>query len=282
LRLAWLLYAGLGLFWIVSLLLLQTRPNAAQHGVAGINVFQVAVGLLLVSTSAATSLAEERVRGSLDVLLATPLSTPSILAGKWLGSLRQVAPVLIWPAMTGAYLAVLSGRWISYLLLLALVLAYGAAITSLGLALATWVSRLGRAVAVCVSAYIVFSIGWIVLIATLTTGPGVESVPMIMGSPLYGTYFASLYVSSESNFVPFAASPAIAVGCLFWIVAHGGAAAILFAMTLTTFDRCLGRISETAGRPSGWAGKKPSKNVEADLDEWLSARVHETSQPADS
>ena len=45
------------------------------------NVVQVTVGLLLVSVGAATSLAEERVRGSLDVLLTTPMSTRSILAG---------------------------------------------------------------------------------------------------------------------------------------------------------------------------------------------------------
>ena len=39
-------------------------------------------------------------------------------------------------------------------LLLGLVLAYGAAITSLGLAAATWVRRLGRAVALCVTSYV--------------------------------------------------------------------------------------------------------------------------------
>jgi hypothetical protein len=44
---------------------------------------QVSAGLLLLSIPAATSLAEERQRGSLDVLLATPLSTRSIVLGKW-------------------------------------------------------------------------------------------------------------------------------------------------------------------------------------------------------
>ena len=52
------------------------------------NAFQVSLGLLLLSVGAATSLAEERVRGSLDVLLSTPMSTRSILAGKWWGSFR--------------------------------------------------------------------------------------------------------------------------------------------------------------------------------------------------
>ena len=58
------------------------------------------MGLLLLSVSAATSLAEERARGSLDVLLATPLSTRSILDGKWWGAFRQVRHILVWPAVT--------------------------------------------------------------------------------------------------------------------------------------------------------------------------------------
>ena len=67
------------------------------------SMFQVSLGLLLLSVSAATSLAEERVRGSLDVLLCTPLSTRSILVGKWWGSFRQAAHVLVWPADLGRY-----------------------------------------------------------------------------------------------------------------------------------------------------------------------------------
>ena len=58
--------------------------------------------------------------------------------------------VAIWPAATTVFLVLDHGHWSNYLVLLGLVLAYGATITSLGLALATWVSRLGRAVALCV------------------------------------------------------------------------------------------------------------------------------------
>jgi hypothetical protein len=56
------------------------------------------------------------------------------------------------------------GRWMGYLLLMGLVLAYAAAIASLGLAIATWVSQLRRAGAICVSFTVVFAIGWVVLI----------------------------------------------------------------------------------------------------------------------
>ena len=53
-----------------------------------VNALQVAIGLLLLSVWSATSLAEERARGSLDLLMCTPLSTRQIVTGKWLGAFR--------------------------------------------------------------------------------------------------------------------------------------------------------------------------------------------------
>ena len=61
--------------------------------------FQVALGLLLLCVAAATGLAEERVRGTLDVLLSTPLKVRSILVGKWWGAFRSVRFVMIWAAL---------------------------------------------------------------------------------------------------------------------------------------------------------------------------------------
>jgi ABC-type transport system involved in multi-copper enzyme maturation permease subunit len=152
-RLAWALYGALGVVWIViaaqSMILGSTNVDL----IAMLNVFQVGVGLLLLSVSAATSLAEERMRGSLDVLLTTPLSTFSILAGKWGGAFRSIPALLFAPVVTALLLAGGSGRWIQYLLFLALLLAYSAVIISMGLALATWQSRLGRAVASCVAGF---------------------------------------------------------------------------------------------------------------------------------
>ena len=58
---------------------------------AVVNGLQVGAGLLLLSVSAATSLAEERQRGSLDVLMATPLPTRAIVWGKWWGAFRARA-----------------------------------------------------------------------------------------------------------------------------------------------------------------------------------------------
>ena len=144
LRLVWVIYGGLGVLWtVLSLQIVLRGDSNSGWFITGMNVIQVAVGLLLLSVTASTSLAEERVRGSLDVLLSTPLSTRSILVGKWWGAFRQVPFLLIWPALTTSFLAIASGNWIQYALLLGLIAAYGAVIASLGLALATWVSRLG-------------------------------------------------------------------------------------------------------------------------------------------
>ena len=101
LRVVWFLYSAPGSALDRAVAANHERQRAVTLELIGVmNMFQVAVGLLLLSVSAATSLAEERVRGSLDLLLSTPLSTRSILAGKWLGSFQHVAHVLVWPAVT--------------------------------------------------------------------------------------------------------------------------------------------------------------------------------------
>ena len=60
----------------------------------GCLAFFLMFGLLMISATAATTLAEERTRGSLDVLLATPMSTREIVMGKWWGVYRRVLLML--------------------------------------------------------------------------------------------------------------------------------------------------------------------------------------------
>src|SRR5207249_2224168 len=107
--------------------------------------FQVSVGLLLVSVSAVTALSEEHVRGTMDLLLSTPLPTKEIVRGKWRGAFRTVPWLAALPVINIVILAAGTGRWFSVAFMFAVVFAYGAAVTSLGLALATWIKRLGRA-----------------------------------------------------------------------------------------------------------------------------------------
>ena len=62
-------------------------------------------GMLMLSATAPTALAEERVLGSLDALLATPLSTRSILAAKWWGMYRRVLVLALVPLYAVFFIA---------------------------------------------------------------------------------------------------------------------------------------------------------------------------------
>ena len=214
------------------------------------NGFQVTVGLLLLSVGAAASLAEERARGSLDVLLSTPMSTRSILAGKWWGSFRRVFSIAIWPAGTSLFLAYDRGYWAGFGLLLGLVLAYGAAITSMGLAAATWVRRLGRAVALCVTGYVLFVIVWPILVVLVAGRVSENTITaMMMGDPPYGAFVGTMAASASS--FPTGGDlrrDDLYLGMFVWIAAHIAVAGFLYLATLATFDRCLGACPRTASR----------------------------------
>ncbi len=115
-----------------------------------------------------------------------------------------------------------------------LVLAYGAAVTSLGLALATWVPRLGRALTLSVAAYVLVTAGWFFLVLATMDAP--EGRGPAAASPFYGVMFPLLWPEDSIEW------------SLTWAVVYAAVAAILLLVTLQTFDRCLGRID---GRPRG-------------------------------
>src|SRR5262249_61024307 len=66
---------------------------------------QVTFGLLVLSAVAPLSMAEERQRGSLDVVVATPLSTRAIVLGKWWGTFRLVPLLALGPGLMTLALA---------------------------------------------------------------------------------------------------------------------------------------------------------------------------------
>ncbi|WP_435018680.1 ABC transporter permease [Tundrisphaera sp. TA3] len=215
---------------------------------AVLNGFQASAGLLLLSVSAATSLAEERQRGSLDVLLTTPLTTRSIVLGKWWGAFRGVLPLAVLPVLVASALATQhTGFALGPALIGGLILAYGAAITSLGLALATWLPRMGRAIGLTAGLYVVVTVGAIPAGMILfgegsgTAGPGVASA-----SPFWGIGFSSAVFggSDGSNH----RLDHQAAWLAFWIVAYALIALGLLLATLMTFNRCLGRVEGRIGR----------------------------------
>jgi ABC-type transport system involved in multi-copper enzyme maturation permease subunit len=225
-----------------------------------VNALQVSTGLLFLSVVAATSLAEERVRGSLDVLMTTPLETREIVIGKWLGTFRLVPPLAILPVfvLLGS-LGNRFDRWPSAMLMAMFVLAAGAAVTSLGLAMATWCGRLGRAVGLTVSVYLLVTVGWMFAVLAISNH-GVSSESMMMGSPFFWPGEVTHLVLHDG----IGSYLGAAVG---WTLAYALAAFALLAATLKTFNRCLGRV-ESRSTLDGPPGAEKKKEVPAGLIEW--------------
>src|SRR3954451_19079348 len=159
---------------------------------AQVNAWGGAIGLLLLSVSAAMTLAEERDRGSLDIIMATPLPTSTIVWGKWWGTFAMVPRLAILPIWVSAGLAMVSGQGIAFALLVGLILAYAAAITSFGLALATWIPNLSRVVTISVVVYLMVTVGWPILLLGLGEFGGYYNgdtwLALSWASPFFGIY----------------------------------------------------------------------------------------------
>ena len=244
--------------WAIVDALDGAGPGGRDMG-AVISGLQVSAGLLLLSVSAVTSLAEERQRGSLDVLLATPLSTRSIVLGKWWGAFRGVPPLTVLPVLIAAALATHTGFALGPVLIGGLVVAYGAAITSLGLALATWLPRMGRAIGLTAGLYVVVLIGAIP-VGTILFGKGPSGARdgFAAASPFWGVGFSSAVFGGTAG--PGHEIEKQAAWLVFWIVAYGLVAFGLLLATLKTFNRCLGRIDDRlpAEQPFPRPARKPA------------------------
>ena len=236
-RMIWWLYAVLSA--VFTLLAIFANPGIAP----GVSAFMVSIGLLMVSVTAATALAEERSQGSLDVLMATPLPTRDIVLGKWRGAYRIVPRLAILPGVLAFGTSLGRERWTAAVpvaaLIAAFVLAYGAVITSLGLALATWQPRLGRSVGLSVSAYLTLAVIYpTFVLMTLHTGP--DDVFFLWVSPFFGTFIPMGWVSWRitSNIVEKFVAMSV------WVVLISAIASGLLWLTLAMFDRLLGRVPE--------------------------------------
>jgi ABC-type transport system involved in multi-copper enzyme maturation permease subunit len=211
--------------------------------------FQVSICLLCLSVVASTSLAEERAHGSLELLLSTPLSCGQIVLGKWLGTFRVVPLLAILPWLTIAVIAYIQDErsWSTQCLFVAYMLAAGAAITSLGLAMATWFSRPGRAIGTTIAVYLILAVG---SMGTTMMKFGRRGEGLAMASPFYWTHLTTRAVLDyHFQWFPFsdwayfwaALSAVASIGLLLWIMAG--------------FERHLGRTEGLAaqiGQPSRW------------------------------
>lgn len=265
----------------VTMFLDGVRPQPASlpkyAGVYGY-MLEVIFGLLMFSAVAPTALAEERQRGSLDVLMTTPLSTSSIVLGKWWGTYRLIPLLAFGPAIMAFAMAY--GPWDAggrpfglerhsgaelfhgFLLMVATLLVHGAFLTSLGLALATWVPRMPRAIALSVTAYVSIAIAWPILYFVAVGGPRPGAHLLACISPIWITASLADFLSMRMQLDGFLWA---ATACDV-IVAI--AAMVLLAATVRTFDHCLGRVSERPPGGERHAEKKPAVYDGELIGEW--------------
>jgi ABC-type transport system involved in multi-copper enzyme maturation permease subunit len=262
-RAIWCLYAVLSTSF--TLLAIFANRNIAP----GVGAFMVSIGLLMVSVTSATALAEERSLGSLDVLMATTLSTREIVLGKWRGAFRVARRLAILPGVLAFGSALTNGHGIIMAALFAalstaLVLAYGAVITSIGLALATWQPRLSRAVGSSVAAYMAVAVIYpAIVLVTFRMGP--DDVVLLWLSPFFGMFIPIGWFSWRFP----SADPGRLVAMSVWIAVASAVAYGLLRVTLANFDRFLGRTPEHPGRFVPISAPKSSKADSADLySEW--------------
>jgi len=243
----WAFFVISAIFGTACVFLCPLDSFAAREFATVANVMIVEIGLLLFSVSAVTSLADERVRGSLDVLLTTPLRSRSVVWGKWWGTYRTVPLLALLPminvfrANINSWLPMNKGDVSGLLVLLALglVLAYGAVLTSLGLALATWIERQGRAAAWNATGFVLMTIGPIIAAQIAFEQP--KRYPWVASaSPFFGvgalTEVAGEYAGRRGEEL---IAPAAT-----WIFAYFVLAGLILLATLASFDFCLGRVRQ--------------------------------------
>ncbi len=287
-RIAWRLWA---IFWIASTLsasygIYEILHDGLSMGSLGwtlpTNAFMVAFGMLFLSATAPTALSEERVRGSLDLLMSTPLSTRTIVLGKWWAVFRVVPVLAVIPAlgalmftaaapvamtMTPGMLAAFpnqyqvltfSDRINAVAFPVAWIFANGALFTSVGLALATWIERPGRAIGASVAFYLFVLIGFPMLIGTLIMPAIIHSLSLSWGDRWIqalqmGLMSVSPFVGQIASFewiaYPFRGSPQwLWVFQSLELLATFALAGLVLVFTILTFDSRLGRVSEQPAR----------------------------------
>jgi ABC-type transport system involved in multi-copper enzyme maturation permease subunit len=245
---------------------LSATPTGQLEGSVIMNMLMPTIGLLLVTVAAVTSMAEERVRGSLDVLLATPLRTSAIVWAKWRAAFRPIPWLLVLPAVlellavslprqraampalpTGWILADAARSWGFLCLSLSLLLACGLFLTSLGLALATWVPKLSRAIACGVGLYAFQCLAWPFISIALSAGPnGDERMGPALLSPIFAGGFLTAMIGEP--YAPPQQFEGVFGWGMIWIIVLTTLSGLLYGLTLLTFDRCMGRVPERGMR----------------------------------
>jgi hypothetical protein len=115
---------------------------------------------------------------------------------------------------------------------------HGALLTSIGLALATWIPRQSLAMAISLSAYVLIAIAWPIVYFCVANRPhpgdaGPALSPMFVAGAL-----ADFFTIRSIQFAGFL------WGAIIWESLVAVASVGLLISTVRSFDRCLGRIPE--------------------------------------
>jgi len=269
--------AVVGVYLLLSLEFVQR--SALDQEIPGVLLGAlVTLGLLLVSAGTASVLAEERAQGSLDVLMSTPVSTRAILWAKWRGAFRRVPWLAAWPVVVGVAYALAAGfepRKLAIVLLVPiLIMVQGAALVSLGLALATWIKRTGQATAWTVAALVVSVVGWPIIGINLPLGDltalrstdgswrMIAEFGLAMGCPFFNVGLSLVAALADRGGNYDGDREGVMTLLIAWTLIYGGEAILLFELTVRTFDRCLGRAPErpTTPRLEPVTGSRPRRS----------------------
>jgi ABC-type transport system involved in multi-copper enzyme maturation permease subunit len=249
--------------WYGGVVTPGTMPaRAVLAGIVGYEL-QVIFGLLMLSAMAPMSMSEEHQRGSLDILAATPLSSRTIVLGKWWGTFRLVPFLAIGPGLMAFALATaqeppptgrraaltfsesemtLGYRLFGAALVVATILAHGAAATSVGLALAIWIKRQSRAIAISIGLFVLVAVGWPFLVLVLGGGgPDDENTGLGALSPIFCTGFIGSLLAIRM--VPFRS---FCWWAAFWVVEVTLLAFGTLWLSIQSFDRSFGRMPARA------------------------------------
>jgi len=255
-RVIWTTYVALAIAAIVYVNFHAWINGAWNEIPSLVNCAIVGLGLLLATVHAVTALADERTRGSLDILLLTPVPTKHILWAKWRSAFGIVVRLSCLPL--GVALIVywwtehmtMPGWWgndrhnqemlIEILAIPLVVVSSGALLTSVGLLLATWNKNLSRAVGLAITFWLSIVVIWPIF-ARIVLPSMFGEIAFSLFSPAYAVWYTTNRI--EQQFYWYGNNTEWKVVLAFVIGFNIIFAIFTYALTWIIFDRKMGRIS---------------------------------------
>jgi ABC-type transport system involved in multi-copper enzyme maturation permease subunit len=253
---------------IIALVISRGLGGSTQFA-SLLNGLQVAAGMLLLVVRSATTFADERARGGLDVLLSTPIESRSILVAKWWGAFQTAPRLALLPSTAAFAVACRSTRFEGVAVIAGVVVCYGAFLASLGLALATWLPQAGRAAALGVAAHVLITVGWFFVVVMIYPAPGKAALGLASASPFIAVSLGTMAMQD----MPRAEWWEFIRWLVAWMFVELAAGVVLLAFTTAVFDRCVGRA-----RPRGV--EKPA--LASRIHGWLAVRLAAPRAPSHS